>query len=325
MIRTIEKVKINEGITIFMEGLTSQSRAKSTITEYHRVLNRLDIFLSNGKVIYISDITHLIVDEFLEYCKKEYNLKYKTIYKYYAFLSNFFTEMYNLDYISSNPTNKLIMKRPQTKKDFFYLNYDEIETIIETAKNQKSKLRSLTDSCFIRILAETGLRRTDGLSITWNQVKLHKKELNVIIKKVNQEVNLPITQSLYDSLVELKRYTRPNPFDPVFLSNRFIQICTTTMNTYFKKHVKNSGVVEERINKINESDMPQSQKDDAINKVEITFHTMRHSFITRCFLEGKTAEEISNLTGNSDMDTLLSYKSMLKTDYRIIADTLDAL
>lgn len=325
MIRKIETIEVSEGIILFLEGLRSQNKAESTIKEYNRVLNRLDTFLSNNKVNSISNINHMIVNEFLEHCKDKYNLKYKTIYKYYAFLSNFFTEMYNLDYISTNPTNKLIIKSPKNKNSFFYIDYNEIEKIFRASKNQNNKLRSLTDSCFIRLLAETGLRRTDGLSLKWNQIKLHRKEINIFINKINKEIIVPISDPLYTSLLELKSYTRPNLFDPVFLSNKLVQLSSVTLNNYFKKHVEKSGVIENIINKITNSDMPVSQKEQAIESVKITPHTLRHSFITKCFLEGKEAEEISALIGSSDMDTILSYKSILKTDYRVIADVLDAI
>ena len=97
----------------------------------------------------------------------------------------------------------------------------------------------------------------------------------------------------------------------------------TTINTYFEKYVRKSKIIDSRIDKISKSDMPEIQKQKAIREVNITLHTLKHSFITRCFLDGKDVHEIATLTGNNDLDTLLKYKTMLKTDYKEIANIID--
>jgi len=307
---------LDKAFDYFIDWMETQDFSTSTKKEYKSIILKFKEFISQD-IKYINEVTYLVLSKFIDNQRSECKSE-KTIYKYYMSLKTFFNLMYSIEVIEYKPTDRIIVERPKSNEEFYYINYDEIEEIINTVKTVKNSLRRFTDIAYVRLLAETGTRRSDALRLNWNDINFKDKKINIYVQKSRKQIKVPISETLYADLISLAKYVRLNtnynPFNPVFLSNSKKRLSTSTINTYFKEYVEQSGVIKKRIDIINNQELSVIEKQEEIKKVKITLHTLKHCFITKCFIEGKTVYDIKDLTGNLDLDCLMRYKSQIKNE-----------
>jgi len=102
---------------------------------------------------------------------------------------------------------------------------------------------------------------------------------------------------LYKVLNQLYMEKKPDPDDPVFISNKGNRLSNTAFNQMFQKYVKLSGL----------------KKD-----FNITSHVFRHSFCTHLVKQGIPLIAIQRYTGHRDINSLNVYSHVSSEQKKVV-------
>ena len=302
---------IKQAFEEYIDILCSQGNANSTVKEYSRVVGFLKTHLDYAKLMYVDQITHYQLNEFLNAQKEMKDLSDKTVYKYYAILRHLFENMYALGYTVENPMIRIHMKKPKKQIKHRHLSQTEIDQILETILKEPDMFRRVMDYSYILYLIETGSRRTDSTNLRWNQIKLSKETIQISVDKNHTSKEIPLSNRLKVALQELYKYSMPNPYDYVFLEIPEKRISENNITNRLRSYVLNSHIPL------------QGLVNDMIDVNPITPHTFKHAFITNKLIEGVDLIQLSNLTGNKDINNLRAYKAAIEQDKSALSTAIN--
>lgn len=173
------------------------------------------------------------------------------------------------------------LKKPKKKRyNIYYLSMDEVNKIIEYAKNHRDRI-------VIKILGRTGMRRFELCNLRIKDVDFEKNSIYISRAKNNKPRSVPIDP---DTLQDIKFYIGSRR------SGRLIQ-----------SHNKASdGLDESRVNAIvsNTAKRAGVSNPDP-TKEAVNPHMFRHSFIRHLIKEGVPPNYVQQLAGHSDIRTTL--------------------
>lgn len=282
----MEKITILNATKFYLNELVSAGHARSTIDSYDTDLTQLRNFLLGKNIVYIDKIKVKHLSDYRSFMIDDKKFKSATVTRKMDVIGAFLNYLKNYDYIEDNPAKKLLkVKSTNNREDKLprFLDYDEIDMIINAANNQMYGTRN---AAILTTMAYTGCRRSDALNLDWADVDFFNKTLTVYRDKNNTEDSIPMHKALYDSLMKLYKHIRPNPNDPVFASDRGNRLSNTAFNQMFRKAVAESGVEK---------------------NFKITSHVFRHSFCTNLVKQGVSIIEIAEFTGHKDLESLKVY------------------
>lgn len=180
-------------------------------------------------------------------------------------------------YLEENPAEKLKQyKVPKGKPDF--LTEEEVKKLFSVIENK-------THLAVFNLLYFTGMRLSESLNLTWEDVDFEEGFIRVRNKKDWHTKNykeryIPIHKKLYQHLYHLREVSKEKV---VPLKYRYIQ-------QLFETYSKKSGV-------------------------KATPHILRHSIATAMASKGVSLQAIKEILGHSDYSTTLIYAKMTD-DYK---------
>ena len=184
-------------------------------------------------------------------------------------------------------TPKIARKLPEI------LTRDEVKSLIENAKSEKSKL-------IIELLYSSGIRVSECVNLKLTDLNLQEKTGWVRAGKGGKDRLLILSDSFI---------TRLNSFMPRFNSSNPYLFQTT------KDHVS-----VRNVQKI----IQRAARKANINK-SVSPHTLRHSFATHLLESGTDIRMIQVLLGHSSIATTERYAHVSSTELRKIKSPLDRL
>lgn len=162
-----------------------------------------------------------------------------------------------------------------------------IQTVLETNNHRNHAL--------VTLLAYTGLRISEALSIKMNEFNLISRECIIKSGKNNKQrtviLNTKVVTALSEYLKERKNMEVKS--DYLFISNRDGKLSRITVNQIFNAYSS-----------------------------KITPHTLRHFFCTNAIEKGMSIHEVAFLAGHSNIHTTLLYTN---PDKQKIIDKMDLL
>lgn len=165
------------------------------------------------------------------------------------------------------------------------LSLEEINMMFDTIKTNEPL--DLRNRCMLEFLYGSGLRISELLDLTTENINLHKKELHVI-GKGNKERIVPLSDMAIDAFSK-------------WMSKGKSHIKTKNNNLLF---VNKNGekLTRQGVWKL----IKQIAKDAGITK-EISPHTLRHSFATHLLNNGFNLRYVQFLLGHKDISTTQIY------------------
>ena len=180
----------------------------------------------------------------------------------------------NWDLINSTPFDKVKLPKGDNKRTR-YLKPDEERLLFEALENE-DWFRSL-----IIIARETGLRLSNICDLTWKQVDLFKRSIEIQRTKNGKPVWIPLSNLVHAELVKLDkvRDLRSNKvfvvdgkcLHRVWVGRRFRRLC------------------------------------QRIGLEDFRFHDLRHDFCSRLVQSGQPLHVVSELAGHQDIKTTQRY------------------
>jgi len=192
-------------------------------------------------------------------------------------IKSMFSKAVEWNYLEENPAKKLKQyKVPKGKPDF--LTEEEVKKLFSIIKNK-------THLAIFNLLYFTGMRLSESLNLTWEDVDFEEGFIRVRSSKDFHTKNykerfIPVHQKLYEHLYHLKSVSHKKV---VPLKYRYIQ-------QLFEKYSQKAGV-------------------------KATPHLLRHSIATAMASKGVSLQAIKEILGHSDYSTTLIYAKMTN-DYK---------
>lgn len=180
---------------------------------------------------------------------------------------------------------KNIVVPKREKKMPIVLTRDEIKTMIESARNKKSKL-------VIKFLYSTGLRVSELVNLKKNDIEIKEKIGWVRKGKGGKDRIFILPESLTEELNELMKAD----------SEKIFPVTTRAIQKIVKNTIKRANITK-----------------------KVSPHTLRHSYATHLLDSGVDIRKIQELLGHSNLQTTQIYTHVSTEELKKIKSPLDNL
>ena len=286
---------MQEKINDFIGFLTFEKRlSKNTVYSYSEDLKKYVEFLIKNKINDVSDIDSKDIEKYLKYLRNN-NFTVTSIARKLTTIKNFHNYLFQKKIIKKNVAE--MVERPKlTKKLPKVMSVEQVDLLLdikcETVFDYRNK-------AMLELLYGTGLRISELLDLKMNDVDMTNCVIRCIGKGSKERI-VPIGEYV---LVYLEKYLNVRPqlsknkrSDYLFLNRSGTKLSRFSFFKIIKKLLR-----EKNIN------------------VDVSPHTLRHSFATHMLEYGADLRSIQELLGHSDIATTKIYTHLsnnrIKQDY----------
>lgn len=260
----------------FLQELENQNYSPLTLKGYKEDLEEFETFCCG------SSLTTIDYPFMRKYLGHLYDKKYsnQTISRHISSLKSFFKYLMKEEIIKINPM-RLISNPKLEKKLPNYINYNDLETLLATP-NQEDKL-GLRNALILELLYATGIRVSELVNIKVEDIDLFNNRI-LILGKGNKE-----------------RYVL------------FGSICKKLLLSYLENSRKLLIKQDTNILLLNKNGTPLTDRgvrliinqvvESSALKLNISPHTLRHTFATHLLNEGADLKSVQELLGHSNIST----------------------
>lgn len=265
---------------VFAEEYLKSSEAKSNPKTHQQNILAVNHFLPFLKGKWMHEITEQDMEKVIIHRLQVDNVKPSSINRNLTVLK----AMFNIAEKYGNLQHNNLRELKKLKEDPGRIRF-----------LSKSEINALIGECaavpylytIVAIALNTGMRRGEILTLTWQQVDLEHKYIHIIKSKTNTRRDIPINDFLLDVLKKWKEQAKyPNDNEKLF-------------NILDPKKAFHSAMDRAQIK-------------------DFRFHDLRHTFASHLVMEGVDLTTVSRLLGHSTITTTMRY-AHLSPDHRIKA------
>lgn len=274
---------IDETILEYINSLVAELHlSENTKYTYKISLNKYKEYLDKKKIYDINDIKREDIMKFLESLKKE-NLKPQTSAHYLTVIKNYHKFLIQNEYIKDDVSKNI--ERPKlTKKLPNVLSVEETYKLLDIKGYSPFDIRN---KCMLELLYGTGLRISELLSLTLNDIDTVNATVRCVGKGDKERIvpiNDYIIESLKDYLNVRSELLKNKTTKELFLNKNGDKL---TRKGFFK--ILKKLLLEKGLNP------------------NVSPHTLRHSFATHLLEYGADLRVIQEMLGHSDISTTRIY------------------
>ena len=264
----------------YITSLNNNKYSQNTIKTYSSIIHKFTTYLKNQIAIYNEKEFIKYFNSYILYLKQVKNVSQNYIYLVTVVVKKFL-EFNNIHFLDSITTPKRIKSPPN------FLTQKEVKQLLDSItwdENSDSDFRIITklrDKLIVTLLYSSGLRVSELINLTVDNVNFEGKQLSIVGKNNSRVILLDeSTKQLIQKYLE-KRTQKSNYLvvnksgNP--LTPRYVQLM-------IKKYGNESGIEK-----------------------KITPHILRHSYATHLFEQGVNIKIIQQLLGHSNLSTTQIY------------------
>ena len=258
--------------------------SKKTIISYENDLELFNKFLKENRIINITSIDYGTIRKYLGHL---HDNKYEasSISRKISALRTFFKYSLKEKEIKKNPMT-LISNPKKEKKLPKYLNYEEMEKLLNSIDT--SQLEGIRDRLIIELLYSTGIRVSELVNIKIKDIKIKENQINILGKGNKERIVLfgeKAKESIKIYLNSYKEFFKGNILNEYLLINKNgKQLTTNKIELIVKDVLKKSAL-----------------------KLNISPHTLRHTFATHMLDSGADLKSVQELLGHENLKTTAIY------------------
>ncbi|QAR32034.1 site-specific integrase [Geovibrio thiophilus] len=209
-----------------------------------------------------------------------------TVNRYLQVVKFAFNYAESLELIDRNPVRKLPMLQEQPKERNVLSSADEKKLLAE-CRNSRSPILYH----FVMVALYTGMRYSEVINLKWSNISFEENSIRIYKTKNNQPREIPIINSLKPVLIELHS-----------LTGKYEYIFSRPTDGQRLKDL--SGGFEKAVERA---------------QLNIVFHELRHTMITRLAASGASIIEIQQISGHKTAKMIERYTHVgLKESKRTI-------
>lgn len=268
----------HEAIQLFIRFLETIDRSPSTIQSYKNDLNYFMKYLiyKHNVPPYLEEITTEDIEDYLYYLKDEFDYKASSRKRKLASLKSFFKFCSKKQYCTNVAADLNPIKQKHVERT--YLSENEVNQIVDAIEHPIIK-------AVIQTLYFTGLRISEALNLTLDDVNFDKNFIHVVNGKGGKDRIIPLNQKLKILLQDYQDNVRPDVQTNLFF-------CTKS----------SEGLNRNYVNKVLRATLRKINWDR-----KITAHTFRHSFASNLIKKEVSIVKIQKLLGHTSLETTAVY------------------
>lgn len=260
-------------------------RTKNTVDSYRRDVKAYLIGIEALGITTLSDVDHKLLITYFTELTRHY--KSSSVGRKRVAVRQFHQYLYRMKVLSYDPTSFLVSHREPSRVP----KSVSIESVSRLLSFSNDDIKGHLDYAIILILFRCGLRLSECVDLTFQQINREERWLR-ILGKGNKERMIPISKDAIDSLYAYIDNARP--------------LCIKKNNDLTRRYV----FFTARGNRISRQyvhEMLQYRCKETGVKEHISAHTLRHTFAT-CLLDAQTdLRVIQELLGHADIQTTQIY------------------
>lgn len=231
----------------------------------------LTVFLRFIKDTHVKDISHIDIEDFLQYCLDERRNGEYAMARKYTSINMFYETMIKKDYLDTkNPMSK-IDKIKIHEKHREPLTEEEMELIFKYLEN-KQDIRGLA---LFSLFYSSGCRLSEIWQLNRNSLDFNNRQFKVLGKGQKERLCV-FSQHAKDKILEYLE-TRKDNLEALFISRENHRLSKKSIQDFVKLAAKRAGITK-----------------------NVHPHILRHSAGFRCRRAGIAIENIQLLLGHSD-------------------------
>jgi len=252
--------------------------SENTISSYKRDLVHFEKHLKQLHIGSVISITRPIVSSFVT-ALVGMGLDPSSVERHIAAVKSFFAYLVREGQVKINPTSDIRLPR-KSKRLPKALTMNEAKTLVESPK-------SIRDKAIMELLYATGIRASELVSLTLNDVNLDVGFIKCFGKGGKERI-VPMGAAAVSAVREYIDSSRPKTeSNIIFLDKNKKQLTRQGLWFIVKKYVRLSGV-----------------------RASASTHTLRHSFATHLLEKGADLRSVQEMLGHSDISTTQIYTSV---------------
>lgn len=300
-------MKISQALTVFLNEKSIEGREKSTLQNYTA---RIRFFIDFTGDIELDELTkdhikayqsHLLQKPAVRsFAKSEQPpVSRTTIRNYLTHLKAFFNYLYKEEYMENQIFEKVTIPKAK-RKEIEILTPEELEKLWGYFKNTEPGYRY---KAFICLILDTGIRRSEAIALSLNDVSIEKAEVHLRTTKSGHEriVDMGhLTRKTLMKYIYKYRYMSTDPNDPLFTMNGGEPLNNDAIKSLFFRLQKYMGR-------------------------RIYPHLLRHTFATLYLAEYGDIYELKRILGHCDITMVNKYLQManrLRVKNRSLMDSI---
>ena len=279
-----QKNKESKMIDSFLDSLwLEQGLSKSTLDAYRSDLKLLKVWAKNRE-LKMDEISRPDLLEFIAF-KAEQGSSARTSARMLSSLRRFYTYLMQQEIISTNPTDKISMRKIGRSLPVL-LTENEVLKLIK-APNTKKPL-GFRDRVMLELLYATGLRVSELVKLEVNQVNLNQGYLRVM-GKGDKERLVPMGKTAKRWMKNylngpIQEILNDRQSDCLFPTRTSTSISRQAFWQIIKKYAMKVGI-----------------------SAKLSPHSLRHAFATHLINHGADLRVVQMLLGHSDLSTTQIY------------------
>ena len=284
----ISDVTMSEVLDRYMKEV-SPNLAPSTDFRNSQVVKTLKVFFGDTL---LKDVSSSVISKF-KASRLEKDYSKDTILKELTVLRRVFSvAIHEWELCKENPVSKVFRTLGKIdNKRVRYLSAIELQKLTVALP---AWLRPV-----VTIARHTGLRRKNILELTWSQVDLGRKVLEIPKTKNGEAIGIPLTQTAIKALLEVQRIRHLNsPY--VFCDSEGKPLSPFRVSMSFKRATERAQIVNLR------------------------FHDLRHDFASGLVQSGVPIQVVKDLLGHKDLRMTIRYSHLSPENLREAVNVLDA-
>ena len=271
------ELSYDEAVQEFLSYLKDyRSFSPFTIRAYATDMRMFREFLEKrlGRVPAPAEVTREMIVQFGVSLRKPAPL---TLRRKYACISSFFGFLQDMGYAQANPARRLPLPRVSEYVPVF-LSEEMAQRLIAAADSPWTK-------CAVVLLLSTGIRRSEAVAITLDDLDLEKRQL-LIRGKGGKERVVPLTEQAVEAIqVYLPHRTKTQSRHLFVSAWKGHPIHGRCINRMLKIVIRKAGLEGQGI----------------------TPHKLRHTFATHLIRQGVDIRTVQELLGHSEIETTARY------------------
>jgi site-specific recombinase XerD len=273
-------------------------------------LNYIFMLQVDGRSTKTIEWYRMILDDFIEYIGNFNNLNILKVYEYIAFLkkrnlkpatTNDYTKAIKifLKYLFENnfidiELHKKIKKQTLPKQYPYILNDEQVAKLLKACP--KKTFEDFRNYVILLTFLDTGIRLSELLNLTVNDVNLIKRSLLIRSGKGQKEREVYMGKSLVKALAQYIKKRGFIPYeDKLFITSSGKPLQPRTVQKIIKELGKKAGIAG----------------------VRCSPHTLRHTFATNFIRNGGDIFTLQRILGHSDISTCMIYVHIGGKDVQI--------
>lgn len=269
-IKKQQKILFSETVKEYLERY-SRTNKKSWEKDESILRRFLPVFGDK----YLYEITPLMIEDFKAKRLAE-GRKPATVNRQLACLKHLFTKMIEWGKATENPVKKVKLFKVDNQRTRF-LEKGEIKVLLDVCPEYLKPI--------IAVAFNTGMRQSEILNLTWDDVDLVRGLIEVKNTKNNERRYIPMNSVLLSIFQNLKENCNPtSPY--VFTDRQGGKLIGRTLQRWFNEALEKTGIKNFR------------------------FHDLRHTFASYLVMSGADIITVKELLGHKTLEMTLRYSHL---------------